>query len=117
MHSQPRDVTVLTAGQLTGWLQSLPTVLSFQQWQRCCRAATTPATWTAPEPKRAERLDTSAGPISVRRWQRYGRDRLYVHALSGEEHGWADLQTGEVHAGSAAAADVVRQGMTAWLRS
>lgn len=117
VRSQPRDVSVLTVGQLTGWLQALPQVLTFEQWQRCCRTATTPATWTAREPPRGQRLDTPTGPASVTRWQRHGHDRLYVRSIAGHDLGWADLSTGEVHAGSAEAAEAVRQALTTWLRA
>lgn len=34
---------------------------------------------------------------AVRRWQRYGNDRLYVSARDGSALGWHDLRTGEMH--------------------
>jgi hypothetical protein len=113
--SQPRDVTVLTSGQLIGWLSALPTVLTFEQWQARCRAATTPATWTGPEPSRGDAVVTPTGPVQVRRWQRHGHDRLYVRQLDGTEIGWMDLRSGTVHAHDRAAADRVRAAASCWL--
>jgi hypothetical protein len=33
--------------------------------------------------------------LTVKRWRRYGKDRLYVNLPNGERVGWVDLQTGE----------------------
>lgn len=115
--SQPVDVTVLTAGQSTRWLLALPPVLSFEAWQHVCRTATLPATWTSESPARGNRLYAPAGPVSATRWQRFGHDRLYVRSITGEDHGWADLATGDVHAESPAAAAVVRDALATWLRA
>lgn len=35
--------------------------------------------------------------VTVVRWRRYGKDRLYVTAPNGTKLGWHDLQTGEDH--------------------
>jgi hypothetical protein len=114
--SQPRDVTVLTSAEVAGWLCALPAVLAFQGWQLCCRVATSPSTWEAAEPQRADRVITAGGVMHVTRWQRYGHDRLYVRSVTGEEYGWLNLRTGEVNVQTASNADRVRGAATAWLR-
>lgn len=34
-------------------------------------------------------------PLTVRRWTRYGKDRLYVATADGVKVGWLDLVTGD----------------------
>ncbi len=52
------------------------------------------------------------GNVSVTRWRRYGKDRLYVTTADGEKVGWHDLANGESHPETpeqaAALADAVR---------
>lgn len=36
-------------------------------------------------------------PVVVRRWTRFGHDRLYVSGSGAEQIGWTDLQTGTAH--------------------
>ena len=38
-----------------------------------------------------------AGSIAVRRWKRYGKDRLYANAADGLRLGYLDVATGELH--------------------
>ena len=45
------------------------------------------------------------GELVVSRWQRYGRDRLYVKTLMGAAVGWIDLQTWRYELDDAARAD------------
>ena len=37
------------------------------------------------------------GDVTVTRWRRYGKDRLYLKAADGTAAGWVDGQTGEEH--------------------
>ncbi|MGH3384389.1 MAG: nuclease-related domain-containing protein [Nocardioidaceae bacterium] len=52
--------------------------------------------------------------VTVTRWRRYGKDRLYVTAEDGTRLGWHDLVTGEVHVERAHAAAVVAAAVAAW---
>lgn len=61
------------------------------------------------------------GGVQVRRWRRYGKDRLYVSGPCGDGVGWFDLQTGQRHcertelaeAFDAAIQDYLAAGVTA----
>jgi hypothetical protein len=55
--------------------------------------------------------------LTVRRWQRYGADRLYVTHENGQPVGSVDLQSGEVVAADAALEAEVRRAAQAYLRS
>ncbi|MFI2754253.1 nuclease-related domain-containing protein [Cellulomonas sp. P22] len=55
--------------------------------------------------------------LIVRRWRRYGADRLYVTAESGARVGCVDLQSGEVIVDEPVLEDGVRQAAQAYLRS
>jgi hypothetical protein len=39
---------------------------------------------------------SSAGTVTVRRWKRYGKDRLYANAADGLRLGYLDVATGEI---------------------
>ena len=39
---------------------------------------------------------SSAGSVTVRRWKRYGKDRLYANAADGLRLGYLDVATGEI---------------------
>ena len=52
--------------------------------------------------------------VSVRRWRRYGRDRLYVTDAAGLALGWHDLATGETHVAVAEAATDVEAAIARW---
>lgn len=53
------------------------------------------------------------GELELRRWRRFGHDRLYVIADPDEQLGWVDLKTDEVHA-EEGQADVVRAAADKW---
>lgn len=55
--------------------------------------------------------------LTVRRWQRYGADRLYVTHESGRPVGSVDLQSGEVSAPDPLLEAEVRRAAQAYLRS
>ena len=55
--------------------------------------------------------------LTVRRWQRYGADRLYVTRENGRPAGSVDLQSGEVSATDPALEAEVRRAAQAYLRS
>lgn len=44
-----------------------------------------------------EDAEVDTGKAQVTRWQRYGKDRLYVTAADGTKIGWRDLLTGQDH--------------------
>ena len=44
---------------------------------------------------RAADVPQPAECVTVRRWQRFGCDRLYGHTADGRDVGWIDLDTGE----------------------
>jgi hypothetical protein len=52
--------------------------------------------------------------VSVTRWRRYGKDRLYVEQWEGQKVGWWDLVTGEAHPESPGHLDALRYAVTAW---
>lgn len=55
--------------------------------------------------------------LIVRRWRRYGADRLYVTGESGARLGCVDLQSGEVIVDQPAAEAGVRRAVQAYLRA
>jgi hypothetical protein len=55
--------------------------------------------------------------LIVRRWRRYGADRLYVTGDSGARLGCVDLQSGEVIVDEPLAEDGVRRAVQAYLRA
>lgn len=57
------------------------------------------------------------GDWEVRRWRRYGKDRLYVHDGNGVAVGWRDLLTGEDHIDAPERADELRAAVEAWQAS
>jgi hypothetical protein len=63
-------------------------------------------------PRISRRL--AVGDVSVRRWRRYGRDRLYVTDAGGRSLGWHDLVTGETHVAVADAATDVAAAVSEW---
>ena len=38
---------------------------------------------------------TDMDTLTVKRWRRFGKDRLYVNLPDGDRVGWLDLQTGQ----------------------
>ena len=54
------------------------------------------------------------GDTAVRRWQRYGKDRLYVTARDGTQLGWHDLQAGSVHSARPEYARLLQESVDAW---
>ncbi|HEY0187721.1 MAG TPA: nuclease-related domain-containing protein [Cellulomonas sp.] len=53
--------------------------------------------------------------VALRRWTRYGKDRLYLAAPDGRSLGWYDLTTGEHHEVPADQADAVDAAVRRWL--
>ena len=51
---------------------------------------------------------------SVRRWSRYGKDRIYVTARDGTQLGWHDLLTGETRCTHTAGADLLAATVATW---
>ncbi|MFA9444468.1 NERD domain-containing protein [Egicoccus sp. AB-alg6-2] len=105
------NLTLLREHDLPGWFERLPTgVFSEGDVLRLERLARDPDTWdprqrsqrpAAPAPSAsvpAAGTPTSpGGAISVRRWTRFGNDRLYANGPNGERLGYLDLPTGELH--------------------
>lgn len=57
------------------------------------------------------------GDWEVRRWRRYGKERLYVHDADGTPVGWRDLLTGEDHVDSRERLDELRCALESWRAS
>lgn len=51
---------------------------------------------------------------AVNRWQRYGKDRLYVTARDGVRLGWHDLQSGATHCHRADRVDELDRAIAMW---
>ncbi len=56
-----------------------------------------------------------AGHASVRRWRRFGMDRLYVNEADGRAIGWFDLQTGERRINSVVRTEFFERTVAEWL--
>ena len=54
------------------------------------------------------------GELSVARWSRYGKDRLYVSAGDGSRIGWHDLVSGENHIERVAHAEEFQRVVDGW---
>jgi hypothetical protein len=54
--------------------------------------------------------------VTVARWRKYGKDRLYVTAPDGTRLGWRDLISGEEHLESASGAERLKLAADSWLR-
>jgi hypothetical protein len=52
--------------------------------------------------------------VTVTRWTRYGKDRLYVHSDDGSELGWWDLQQNEAHPATPGALTDLASAVTEW---
>lgn len=53
--------------------------------------------------------------LTIRRWRRYGHDRLYVKS-GGSDLGWVDLKDDRVHAADGDKHDVLRSVLAEWRR-
>ena len=53
-------------------------------------------------------------PLVVKRWKRFGHDRLYVAGSGGEQIGWSDLKTGRLHAASPGNLPLLSQAVADW---
>jgi hypothetical protein len=114
---RPTDFALVTLRQLPGWSRNLPEgTLTAGQVLQLERAARDPDTWFPP--KRRPRPTTASsepppsppGPpaagvggddgqpaVTVHRWTRYGKERLYANAADGTRLGFIDVPTGTVH--------------------
>jgi hypothetical protein len=52
--------------------------------------------------------------VTVRRWQRFGFDRLYGHTADGRNVGWVDLDTGERSFELPGFAEAFERAVEAW---
>jgi hypothetical protein len=52
--------------------------------------------------------------VTVTRWTRYGKDRLYVHGDDGSDLGWWDLQQNEAHPATPGALADLSTAVTQW---
>ncbi|GAA1643761.1 nuclease-related domain-containing protein [Georgenia ruanii] len=59
-------------------------------------------------------VTAATGGVRVRRWQRYGQDRLYVTAADGALVGWYDLVTLTAHPAAPGQAAALGAALTAW---
>jgi hypothetical protein len=54
--------------------------------------------------------------LSLHRWTRYAKDRLYVTEADGRIVGWLDLMTGAVEIETVSASDEIRALIDRWFR-
>jgi hypothetical protein len=112
----PANLTLLGARSVSRWLQQLPSgALTPGEVLELERLARTPGTWlpaedaVQPRPRRPARAEPSpqppdapaAGPgdvgqVTVRRWKRYDKDRLYANGADGLRLGYLEVATGEI---------------------
>ena len=55
------------------------------------------------------------GPVIVKRWRRFGMDRLYVNEADGCAVGWFDLETGKREIGAPESAEFFEHAVEDWL--
>ena len=105
------NLSLVRASSLPAWLDQLPhgamtpgEVLELERLSR------TPGTWVPKatagrsaaagarrsQASREPAPTGSAGAVTVRRWQRYGKDRLYANGPDGVRLGHLDVATGEI---------------------
>jgi hypothetical protein len=108
------NLTLVRARSLPRWLRKLPGgVLSPGEVLELERLARTPSTWlpelsadvvcsaspsVPPPPTSGTEPVAASGepPIKVRRWRRYGNDRLYANGADGVRLGYLEVATGEI---------------------
>lgn len=62
----------------------------------------------------SEHRDLSAPRLVVKRWRRYGHDRLYVTHPDGVKLGWWDLATDEAHPASPQCLPALQEAVAGW---
>lgn len=107
------NLSLVRAHKLPRWLSSLPLgKLTPAQVTELERVARTPATWT---PGRRRATADRQGPptfatttviaklpprgrggVTVRRWTKYGKDRLYANSADGLRLGYIEVESGEI---------------------
>jgi hypothetical protein len=107
------NLTLVRARGLPRWLQKLPVGdLSPGEVLELERLARTPGTWlpgsaaarpratppAVPPPAAAPPSTAADSPtsITVRRWKRYGKDRLYANGEDGVRLGYLEVETGQI---------------------
>jgi hypothetical protein len=108
------NLTLVRARSLPRWLNKLPGgVLSAGEVLELERLARTPGTWlpgssaappratppAVPPPPAAAPPSTAAdsrASITVRRWKRYGKHRLYANGEDGVRLGYLEVESGEI---------------------
>lgn len=114
---RPVNCSVVGRKHLPGWFLRLPgQTLAPGEVLELERAARTPSTWlpgakpppppsSPPEPRvPADGASTSTPGVrapaedgfAIRRWRRYGHDRLYANLADGRRVGWVDVATGAI---------------------
>jgi hypothetical protein len=109
VRQKPANLTLLRGWQLVGWLRGLPqTTLSTADVLRLERSARTRSTWPTARPacasagsaKRSSPTSPPAAPasasVTVRRWKRFGMDRLYANGVNFQRLWYLDIVTGEI---------------------
>ncbi len=120
VREQPAAATVVAPEDVAQWLRRQRAVLAPEFVAVTARAARLPSTWgTAPrggvldqrpassaiQRSRMQEQTTDgrspnqldADEVVVRRWRRYGKDRLYVSSVDGQRLGYLDCLSGEMH--------------------
>jgi hypothetical protein len=134
VRKRPTGLSVIGRRELPSWFLRMPgEVLSRADVLRLERAARTPATWITstkpraasprpgpwerPEPRSPALASSTTAAVDaavarepelvVRRWRRYGHDRLYASLADGTKAGFIDVPTGDVHVGLPQYADSI----------
>ncbi len=126
IQSRPSDLTVASSNGLLRWFVQQPADVIDAGFRLTLeRVARSPDTWL-PGDKRAvpavrgttqaEVLASTepADGLAVRRWARYGKDRLYVSTRAGDTLGWVDLVTSAVHSEDPRHRDLVERAAQRW---
>lgn len=135
VRSRPANLTVLDAWDVPQWFVHLPGE-SIDRGLRLTleRIARSPETWHAPRRRRghvsqppppdpAHALPMPRSPstepvdgVVVRRWRKYGKDRLYVNTRDGASLGYRDLITGDVALTAPEHRELVDRATREWQR-
>jgi hypothetical protein len=107
VRSAPPDVSVIRRRDLPKWFLQLPVVLQEPQAKELMRVAGRPSTW---KPSQAQQYLS----LTVKKWSRYGKKRLYVNDSSGKALGYRDELTGQIHVDHPKDFDRLKGALKSW---
>ncbi|MBA2726389.1 MAG: NERD domain-containing protein [Actinobacteria bacterium] len=87
--TKPAGVAVIRRRDLPKWFTKLPRTLSDQELRLLRRVAGRPSTWAGGH--------VAEPSLSVTKWNRYGKRRLYVNDSGGKSLGYRDEVDGKIH--------------------